>query len=414
MVDEARDVGANPFAEPSFRRWFRAETCLVAGDVGNTAVAMVLLAVCGSVATTGRVAAVVALAGAVASLVGGHFGDLVARRRLLVASVLVAVTANLVVVLGVIGKAQEWARPVLLTLVTAGVVLSEAAVQFGGPVLDASLKNISTPAQYPRASSAAHARASVLSVMGEPVAGFLYSIGGWLPFVLRASGGAGFLAILAKIPNDLGPRIGTLETSQPGRRGYGETLEFLSRERDVLALILATPLVNVLVFSGMRWTVYVLGAQGASALTVGVVATGFAAGALVGSALAPRVTDTFSSQTIVVGGLCVMTTLFGLLFTTGHRPVLMFGVAVMAMLPSPALNACLAGHIFTRVPETMQARVIALFIGISAFGAALASWGAGLAVASGRTPVLAIGVVCAGVCGVLLVAGPATRRMGKD
>lgn len=413
MADVAQDVSTNPFVDPSFRRWFRAETCLVAGDVGNTAVAMALLAVCGSVATTGRISAVVALVGAVASLIGGHFGDIVARRRLLTTSVSVAVMANALVVLGIIGKAQGWVEPVLLILVTAGVVLAEAAIQFGAPVLDASLKNIITPTQYPRASSAAHARSSVLSVVGEPVAGFLYSIGGWLPFVVRASCGTGFLAILAKIPTDLGPHADTPKAAHPQRRGYGETLRFLNRERDVLALILATPLVNVLVFSGMRWTVYTLGGRGASAAMIGVVAAGFAIGTLVGSAIAPRITDAFPARSIVVGGLCVMTALFGLLFTTGNHPMLMFVVAVLAMLPSPALNACLFGHIFTRVPESMQARVIALFIGISAVGSAVASWGAGLAVGSGKTPVLACAVVCAGVCGVLLVAGPATRRMGQ-
>ncbi|MDO4918292.1 hypothetical protein [Kocuria sp.] len=414
MKDPQRTVvnARSPFRHPSYRRWFGATTFLTVSSSTNLAVSLAVIDATGDVAVAGVAAGCLTALELVAGIVGGGLADLRSRRSLLNRAVLVLCAADvalaaLLVAVTLAGAGPSWGLAVTLVTLTA---VASGASGLADPALDGSLKTLIAPVEYPRAMSAAHARSATLSIIGSPASGALYGVLPALPFVLRCVCDAGFLVSLRAITADLGP------PSTPGtdarRRalprqilsGYRESLRHLASEAALLRVLISAPLVNLMVFTATTWTVFSLRAEGVPAFQIGLVTAGFAGGGILGSTVTPVITDHLPAGWTAILGLGFMVLAFGAFFALPHRPVLMFVIAVVCMLPSPALNGGLFGYVFARTASGMQGRVLATFGLVGGLASVVAPVLSGAAVSAGLSTVLGLGVCLVGLLGVLLLA----------
>lgn len=426
-------ISKNPFDRPSFRRWFTATSLLALSTSTTLAVTLAAVDATGSVATAGIITGCVTALALVLGLLGGVLSDFHSRRYLLKVAVLVSALSDLclVVLLCILVFTPHQAAPWLGALVVAALLVSSAGTGLADPVLDSSVKMIISPPEFPRAMSAAHARSSTLSIMGSPLTGGLYGALPPLPFVLRLLCNLGFIAALRNIHDDLGPKPSGQtpggdssegpETSAKRRsgaawalRGYREAWAFLNRDQALQRILLSAPLVNIMVFSGTTWVVLYLTSRGTSALVTGVVVAGFAVGGIIGSALTPALTDRVASGWLAICGLGAMTLTFAALFLVPRDPWFLFAIAVVCMIPSPALNGGLFGYVFAKTPSDMQGRVMAVFGVVGGSASVLAPMAAGLAVGNGLTLLLASAACLVGVIGVVLLwSSKAVRNMPR-
>lgn len=120
-------------------------------------------------------------------MIGGGIADTGDRRRIIAHCVTTSVVlmAILTIALGV-HQVRSWADSTVLGCVVTGCAIAVAASEaLADPAMDAALKELITPAQYPRAMSAAQARTSLVSLASRPMTGALYGLTPVLPFLLR-------------------------------------------------------------------------------------------------------------------------------------------------------------------------------------------------------------------------------------
>ncbi|CAL8899465.1 MFS transporter [Kocuria varians] len=402
----------NPFRHPSYRRWFGATTFLTVSSSTTLAVSLAVIDATGNVAVAGVVAGCLTALELVAGIVGGGLADLRSRRRLLHRAVLVLCAADvalaaLLVAVTLAGVGPSWGFAVVLVALTA---VAASASGVSDPALDGSLKTLITPAEYPRAVGAAHARSATLSIVGSPTSGALYGVLPALPFVLRCVCDAGFLLCLRAITVDLGPP--PVPGADARKRmlprqiitGYRESLRHLAGEAALLRVLISAPLVNLMVFTATTWAVFSLRADGMPAFQIGLVMAGFAVGGIVGSAIAPVITDHVPAGWTAILGLGFMVVAFGSFFALPHTPVPMFLMAVVCMVPSPALNGGLFGYVFARTEPGMQGRVLATFGLVGGLASVVAPVLSGAAVSAGLSTALGSSGCLVGLLGVLLLA----------
>ncbi|MDF5821225.1 MFS transporter [Corynebacterium felinum] len=385
----------NPFGNATFRRWFSAETALSIGAATSVAVPLLIIHVGGSVSTAGIIASVVAAAELCAVWCCGFWADKYSRFRLLFSVVTVAALSSI----GVTIYSALSHNPSLL-IVSLLVLIS--AISFAGaePVNDAALKSLITPEQFPRATAAAQARSSVLSLVGPSATGLVFSIAPWLPFLLRSLCALVFVGILRTIKDFLQPHAAEHTTGAK----YRDALSFLFATPQLRRVLLATPFINFMYFAAVSWPVYFLPFNGYGSEHVGLVVSGFALGGLVGATIAPRLTDRFRSQQLITVGLlwqivgCVL-----FMLSSGTLVWMVLSAAVMMVL-SPALNAGLFTDVFALTPVNLQGRVMALFMIAGGFAAiavpATISW-----LVLHSTPMISGLTMCmSGAVGWLIVA----------
>lgn len=410
----------NPFRHQSYRKWFGATTFLTITSSTNLAVSLTVIDATGNVAVAGVVAGCLTALELVAGIVGGGLADLRSRRTLLNRAVLVLCAADvalaaLLVAITLADLGPSWG---FATMLVALIAVASAASGLSDPALDGSLKILITPVEYPRAMSAGHARSATLSIVGSPASGALYGVLPALPFLLRCVCDGGFLLCLRAITVDLGPPL-LPGADARGRMlprqilsGYRESLRYLASEAALLRVLISAPLVNLMVFSATTWAVFSLRAEGIPAFQIGLVMAGFAVGGILGSAITPAITDHVPAGWTAIVGLGFMVVAFGTFFAVPHRPAPMFAVAVVCMLPSPALNGGLFGYVFARTASGMQGRVLATFGLVGGLASVVAPMLSGAAVSAGLSTALGVGVCLLGLVGVLLlVTSRAVRTM---
>ncbi|UTX34978.1 MFS transporter [Micrococcus luteus] len=414
----------NPFRRASFRQWYAATTLLAIGTSTTLAVTLLLVDLTKNVALAGVISSLILAVELIAGPIGGGLADIVSRKKILLRALTLALFANAAIVatLFLLPTIQNGGQKWMVWLVIGALVLSAAATGVADPALDASARSLISPGEFPRAMSAEHARSSTLQIVGNPLSGGLYAIAIQIPFVLRLICDMGFVLTLKNIKRSLGPSLnstGGPPATAPGLRntrnlfeGYHEAFKFLRGHRVLRRILIAAPLVNLLVFSGTSWTVLHLAAIRMDPFLTGIAAAGFAIGGLLGSSVAPRLTDSIPPGILAIGGLSWMAIAFLLIFMTGDNVVLIFVIAIIAMLPSPSLNGGLFGHVFSETSDDMQGRVMATFSLMGGLSSVIAPALAGLAVKYGLDLSLAIASFSVGVIGVLVLAtSEDVRRM---
>ncbi|MCZ9309454.1 MFS transporter [Corynebacterium uberis] len=415
----------NPFRHPDYRRWFGAETFSDFAASMSLATTLVLIEVTESISAAGIIASISSALALVATFLGGSVGDAYSRRRLLLGSgVVVTSCAGLLAVI-LFARALLPHALVLVTVIALTFIVGVTA-SFLAPILDAALKRLITPQEFPRAMSATQARSEVLHIVGSPVAGWLYRFSPGAPFVVVAVCQGIYTALLSRVSTELGPEAPEAPAAPAAsgaskrsgwKRAVGHSLggwHHLRTHPELFRLLWCAPLINIAVFGTMSWVVYQLKDDAHSSTTIGFVTAGFGVGALVGSALAPYLSDRFAVGRLVVGGLVWIIAGMTCLYLVPREPWPLAVIAAVALIFSPALNGALFGYVFAVTGEELQSRVIATFTAIAGIAGALAPLVASQAVYHHVPAVMGAGVAAVGFAGLALtVSSPQVRGIGK-
>lgn len=407
----------NPFINKSYKKWFFADSFLAFSTSTILATSLLILDLTKDPAKTGVIAGLINGLGLLAVVFGGGLADIVSRRKLLKNTITISLICNFLILLLISYHSFSEKNIDILLIAIFLLIMGEISLSFANPSLDGSLKSIITPEQYPRAMSAAEARSSTLSVVGSPFTGWIYSIFSFVPFALRFIFESIFLLLLHSVPENLGPsKKSNIESKNiftliyKSLHGYKEGIIFLGSQRALIRILICAPLVNIMVFYAMDWTIYSLRVENTPASTIGFITSGFAIGGILGSLITPFMTDRFSPGWLAIGGLGIMTIFFCIYLFIDHSNISMFLTAAVCMLLSPSLNAGLFSYVFKVTDDNLQGRVIATFTLVAGLANVLAPLAAGWAVGNQLTTPVGIGVCSLGALGVMLLASSTEVR----
>ena len=426
----------NPFHVKDYRRWFVGETLLSVSAGMGLATMLLAVEIFDSVATAGLFFSVVSLLGILGSAVGGSLADSVQRRSLFKVFSPVVIICSLGIAITVSGYFYaNWTTQAAVVAISSFVLISSAITGVLDPVMDEKKKNVISPEQFPRAVGAAEARESTISIAASPVSGALYSVLAPAPFVVQFFCNLGFYINALAIRTPLGPNkekgVGLGDEKQTETQdspptgwwrnltaklsgGYGPAWRFLRERNALFRILLSSPLINLFVFGTFSWTTFYLSDAGEPGWLIGLVMAGFSISSLLGSALVPWFTDRYSPGLLVVVGLGSMLVFFAVFLFLAASPWVMLVVSLACMLPSPALNAALFGHVFAVTPQDLQGRVMAIFIVVSSAISVVVPTLAGTMVESGTRFWFAAVVIGTGIVGWLLLAGSREVRAMRN
>ncbi|MGJ9529965.1 MFS transporter [Actinotignum sp. GS-2025a] len=426
--------GDNPFAIPDYRRWYLGTTFLELGSAMYIASSMLLVSFISSTKTVGAIVAVVETLAIIGSVLGGIISDVKDRRRVINICLAGAVVANAVICLAVVAFDHLITVGNALVCAVVGALAVEAILLgISGPARDGSLKSIIVPTAYPRAMSAAQARSSLFTVIGNPLSGVLFGLGRVIPFSVRLFCQGIFLWFFRKITADLSPKShdsDVVDSKDPrcdvgkNRRfarlglptlidGYRLSFKFLRSQPAMLRFIVCAPLVNLMVCLFMTWVVFYLRSREYSPAVVGLSVSGFALGSLLGSGLSPYLAKKIAPGWLAIIGLTSMTLTCVLFAVFGKAPGTIFMFAVLMMLPSPALNAGIFTYVFARTGNDMQGRVLASFQVVGGVSTIVGPVIAGYAASGNDTAFLLVGCAIAAVGVLLLITSRSVREIPK-
>ncbi|SCG61896.1 MFS transporter [Micromonospora inositola] len=299
-------------------------------------------------------------------------------RGLLVATVPVAAA------LGVLGMPQLYAVALLTGVLST---LFSAANS-------SALPNIVSRAELPAALGAIGAMSNGLRIVGATLAGIAYALGRVVPFAFNA---VSFLVSAVAL------RAVRAEFQEARNTALASPRELLTDIREGLAWLWRKPVIRVLALLdagdslryGAGYLLIIMLAQQlhANPTQVGIVFTGAAVGALVGSLAAPALTRRFSLGRLSIVMLWVEALTFPL-YALAPTWWLLLVVAFAESVVSPIYNVGLDTYRITVTPDALRGRVTSaidtLTTGASAIGA-MAS-GALIALLGARTLTYALAV----------------------
>lgn len=355
--------------------WAGAACTTLGTEINRVALPLTLLALTGSAARAGLVAATLTAALLLAQMPAGIWVDRHDRRRILL-------TAQAVQVLNALG--------LLAGLVTgyAGLLgfLVFAAVDgicqaFLGPARQVSIRAVVPTSQLRGAFAQEEARSHAGRVVGPAVGGVLSGVGLLAPYLAMtvSVAAAWVFAVLAKVPRRPAEGEGADGEDSPASSGESETSEadevrsprpgMLAETRDALRWLLArrglremTLVLMAMNLCGGAVTlsliVHIRSLGGAATLT-GFVLTGIGIGGLLGSLASGWVTGKVPIGRLAVGvpavlGLCLVLAALPAAPWWPFFPILAFS------LVTPALNVAAGAVISELVPAGMLGRIGAL------------------------------------------------------
>lgn len=350
---------ASVYRLPGFGPFLGATFVSAVGDqMVDLALPILVLAITGSAARAGLVAAVEGLP-LLFGPFAGALADSVDRRRLMVGAELVAAVA-----VGCLAL-LAWLESLPIAVIYTAVLVEASATTLFFSGKYAVIASLVPRPRLPEATAAMSASDSLARLGGPLLAGFLLTGGS----VLHSAGttfavdAASFVVISAVIARSM-----TAVAATPVRRdGPG----LLTATRDGLRLLVADSRLRRLMLLGMSRLLVVtpafLGivllcqrALRAPPDAIGVVIAIGAMGGLLGSALAPRVARSLSVRSVAIGTTSLMALAFaGMAFSWDVA-----GVAVAESVFStayPISNASLLAYRMGLIPAEMQGRVNASY-----------------------------------------------------
>ncbi|WP_067783047.1 MFS transporter [Actinomyces vulturis] len=374
------------------------------------AVSLLLIDVSGSVSSAGLLSSVVAAMELLGGILGGALADGYSRKTVIRRCVMTSVAsiATLILVLSAYFNGLVSAQWLIMAAVSLITMIVAASETLADPSMDAALKELITPEQFPRALSAAQARTSLVSLASRPVTGLLYGVTPVLPFLVRLACDSSFLVLLHKVTASFDPPGAYPGHSRPGLisllSSYREGLRHVFGDPVIRIVMLCAPLVNLLVFTGTSWAVFSLRSAGTSALSVGLVTSGFTIGSLVGAAAAPLLTDRVGSGRLAIAGLLWMGASFFTMFSLHESHYALFAVAILGMIPSVSIGSGLFAHVFARTPSEIQGRTFGVFTLVNGLATIAAPTLAAFAVDHQQSQALRLGLTVLASAGIAILA----------
>ncbi|WP_377270060.1 MFS transporter [Peterkaempfera sp. SMS 1(5)a] len=271
----------------------------------------------------------------------------------------------------------------------------------------AALTNVVGPDRLAGALAATQGLLGTVRVGGAPLGALVQAIGRSVPFALNA---ASFLASAVTL-RLMRSSFQTQRPAADGRSVLADIREGIGWlwDRPVLRLLLLAQTADTLRYgAGYLVIISLAQAVGASPVQIGLVFTGAAIGALLGSLLAQRVAARFPLGRITVVMLWVEALAFPL-YAVAPDPLLLGVVAAVESVVAPIHSVAISSHRLAATPDRLRGRTSAavqtLTAGALSAGAALG--GASVSALGARATTL----VLAGWLALLALSVTASRRV---
>lgn len=317
-------------------------------SISSLAYPLLLLAVTGSPAIAGAVAAVLAATTFVLRIPAGVVADLLDRRRLMLLC-----DAGRMVAVGSLGLAIVLDELHLAHVFLVAVVEGALGVLFA-PAEQAAVRAVVAPTQLRDAIATNQARQQVAGLVGPSVGGALFGLGRGLPFLADAlSYAISFLAVLTlRTPLPAGQR------SRPERRlrhELGEGLRWLWQQPYLRYLVVWLAGAGLLFSSLGIVTVVVAQDLEATPAQIGITFTIAGAGGLAGALAAPSLLRRAAPALLVTGFAWISTAaVLSLLLV---ESVWLLGLVMAAAnFLVPAVIALVMSEVAERAPEAILGR----------------------------------------------------------
>ena len=343
-----------------FQLLWAGSACATLGtEINRVALPLTLLALTGSAARAGLVAAVLTAAMLLAQMPAGIWVDRHDRRQILLIAQAVQVLNAAILLAGLAAGAEGMAGFVLFAVVD-GVCQA-----FLGPAREVSIRAVVPTAQLRGAFAQEEARSHAGRVLGPAIGGLLTGIGLLAPYLMMAAivAVAWVFAVLAKVPRRPEPAAGASPEGAadgPSRRGMlaesGEALRWLLGRRGLRELSLVIMAMNFFGGGVILALIVHIGSLGGTATLAGLVLTGIGLGGLLGASAAGWVAGRVRPGRLAIGvpavlGVCLMLAALPLAPWWPFFPILAFS------LVTPALNVAFSAVTAQLVPAEMLGRI---------------------------------------------------------
>ena len=345
--------------------WIGQTISVVGSQVSQLAFPLLVLALTGSPAQAGFVAAARSVPWLLFALPAGALVDRWDRKL-----VMIACSAGSAVALGSIALSYALGALTIWQIVAVSFVEGTFALVFGLAETSA-LPQVVSRAQLPAAIAQQQAQYSLGGLLGPPLGGTLYGIAAMLPFIVDAASYACSACSLPFIRASFGGR--TVVARRSLRAEIGEGVQWLWRQPLIRYMAWLTGAIN---FAGGIDLILIVFAQrqGASSATIGAIFALAGAGGLIGALLAPRIQRRLSFGQAIVGLCWCWVAIFGAFAAANSLP-LVAGILVIYFLIGPTYDTVQYSYRLALIPDALQGRVNSVFRlvaqGMRPFGVAL-------------------------------------------
>ena len=354
---------------------------------------LLTLAVTGSPAVAGTVAAAQALGGVIGFLPGGVLADRYDRRLLWTWSAVIGlVLSAAIAVLAALGLLDAWA------LANLGFLLQLRASLLS-PASEAMLRTIVDKKQLAQAVANNQGRDAAVSLASGPLGGLLLALGYAAPFLAQA---ASFVVMWVTNAAIDGEHRARREEPTTMWRDLRDGLAFVGRSRLILVTCGLFMILNLAMNGVVMATLYSMQMAGHRPEVIGMVTFALGAGELLGAVLAGQAVKRIPTGVLVVA--CMGAFAAAMVVVTIWPDLrVVLPVLGVVMVSAPAVNAAVGGLLMHVVPNEMLGRVesVITFLAIlmAPLSPALAGWGLGLVGLAGTYGFFALlGVGVAVVC----------------
>lgn len=352
----------------------------------------------------GLFVAAAAVGGLAAGPVAAVLADRAARRPTMVWSAVVAGCA-----MGSFCAAVALGHPAVLQL-AAAVAVERIATSCYAAAAGGTVAALTAPADYPRAVARLQAGDQGAAVLGPALAGALFQLARWLPFLADAVSYLVTAVCVGCIRADLTLADpvgdGSADRDEPSwGRELGAGLRFVRRTPFLRFLLWWSVGVNALLAALYYLAVFTLAGHGHGSGPTGAVLAVSGAAGLLGALAAPRLARRFPAARIVVAGSwATVPVAAALAFTTGAWAFALLLGAVSLLVPS--LAVVLQARAVRVTGPGLQARVGTVLGTASALAAAVVPAGVGLLADAAGT--VGVGLACAALLALLALRTTAT------
>jgi MFS family permease len=334
--------------------WWTGNTLSILGTSMSTlAFPLLILFRGGSVTEAGLVTAADMIGLAATTLLGGAMGDRFSRKAILVLGPLLQglAMAALVIVIR-----HDSASVALLF----GFALGIGAISgLTSGAMTPALRRIVPRSQIATATSAALGRDAAAELVGGPLAGVLFSVAPWLPFLVDAVSYLFSTLGSAAIRRPLGPEPGpaTGESSIVDDIRYG--MRFVKTQPFLRFVVVWGSLFNAVVTGIELLFIALVRHRGGGPTTVGVVSSVALAGGVVGAVIAPGLLGKVSARRVMYVAQWSFVATFAIVAVV-PRPWEIGLVLFFAVLNIAPLNVVLDAYMVRLVPDEFTGRVSAV------------------------------------------------------
>jgi MFS family permease len=233
------------------------------------------------------------------------------------------------------------------------------------PAQMAAIRAVVSTRDLPTAYSQNQARQHIASLLGGPLAGLLYAVRAWAPFLVDAFSYAVSCLTLSRIRTDLRPHPREGAPTRPLKQ-VQEGYHFIWHQPFIRTL-LGWSMLNNLVVNAVFFVVSMrMIRNGVAPAQIGLVSTFAGIGGILGALAAPYVIDRLrtGTLTVAVGWMCVLPLLPLIVWSA---PWAACASVFTLLLLNPAGNAGIGAYRAAITPDELQGRVGSAlnFVGLS-------------------------------------------------